>query len=64
MKFQQVRVVRVFLSEEGDEAERLPAEWHDRWEVHGITVYRGIAGFGDSRACTRRASSTCPAICR
>lgn len=48
MKFRNVRVVRVFLSERGGEAERLLRRLHDDWKVHGVTVYRGIAGFGDS----------------
>lgn len=48
MKFRSVRVVRVFLSEHGGEAERLLRRLHDEWRVHGVTVYRGIAGFGDS----------------
>lgn len=49
MEFRKVRVVRVFLSEKGGEADRLLNELHDRWKVHGVTVYRGMAGFGDSR---------------
>lgn len=48
MNFRTVRVVRVFLSERGGEAERLLRRLHDEWKVHGVTVYRGIAGFGDS----------------
>lgn len=48
MNFRSVRVVRVFLSERGGEAERLLRRLHDEWNVHGVTVYRGIAGFGDS----------------
>lgn len=48
MKFRKVRVVRVFLSEKGDEADLLMGKLHDTWKVHGVTVYRGLAGFGDS----------------
>lgn len=48
MKFRNVRVVRVFLSEKGGEAERLLKRLHDEWKVHGVTVYRGVAGFGNS----------------
>ncbi|MGH8273724.1 MAG: DUF190 domain-containing protein [Gammaproteobacteria bacterium] len=49
MKFQSVRVVRVYLDESSGEAERLLGQLHDEWQVHGVTVYRGIAGYGDSR---------------
>ncbi len=48
MKLKNVRVVRIFLSEKDGEAERLLKALHDRWKVHGVTVYRGVAGFGDS----------------
>jgi PII-like signaling protein len=49
MSLQSVRVVRVYVSEKSGEAERLLRRLHDEWNVHGVTVYRGIAGFGDSR---------------
>lgn len=49
MNLQSVRVVRVYLGESGGEAERLLGQLHDEWRVHGVTVYRGIAGYGDSR---------------
>ncbi|MGH8428150.1 MAG: DUF190 domain-containing protein [Gammaproteobacteria bacterium] len=49
MNFRTVRVVRIFLAEKGGEAERLLKQLHDQWKVHGVTVYRGVAGFGDSR---------------
>lgn len=48
MSLRSVRVVRIFLSESGGEAERLIRQLHDEWKVHGVTVYRGIAGFGSS----------------
>ncbi len=48
MSLRSVRVVRVFLSENGGEVERLLRQLHDEWKVHGVTVYRGIAGFGNS----------------
>jgi len=48
MNFRSVRVVRIFLSEGRGDTERLLRQLHDRWQVHGVTVYRGVAGFGDS----------------
>lgn len=48
MNFRNVRVVRVFLSEKGGETEKLLKRLHDEWKVHGVTVYRGVAGFGHS----------------
>ncbi len=49
MNFRSVRVVRIFLSERRGNVESLLRQLHDRWQVHGVTVYRGVAGFGDSR---------------
>lgn len=48
MNFRSVRMVRIFLSEHGSDVERILRQLHDRWHVHGVTVYRGVAGFGDS----------------
>lgn len=48
MNFRNVRMVRVFLSEKGGEPEKLIKRLHDEWKVHGVTVYRGVAGFGHS----------------
>lgn len=48
MNFRTVRMVRVFLSEKNGDAEKLLKRLHDHWRVHGVTVYRGVAGFGDS----------------
>lgn len=49
MNLQGVRVVRIYLSESSGDAERLLKQLHEDWLVHGVTVYRGVAGFGDSR---------------
>lgn len=49
MHFRPVRIVRAFLSEKDRAATRLLSDLHDRWQIHGVTVYRGLAGFGDSR---------------
>lgn len=48
MNFRSVRVVRVFLSQKDAAVERLLNDLHDRWKVHGVTVYQGVAGFGSS----------------
>lgn len=48
MNIRNVRVVRIFLSEKNGEHERLLKRLHDEWRVHGVTVYRGVAGFGNS----------------
>jgi PII-like signaling protein len=49
MSLRSVRVARIYLSESGGEAERLLTQLRDTWKVHGVTVYRGVAGYGDSR---------------
>ena len=42
-----VRFVRVYLTEH-DKYQRLIAHLHDIEKVRGVTVFRGIAGFGKS----------------
>lgn len=49
MNFRSVRIVRVFLSQRDAVVESLLNQLHDRWNVHGVTVYQGVAGFGGSR---------------
>ena len=49
MNFRSVRMVRVFLSQRDQKVEELLNDLHDRWAVHGVTVYQGVAGFGGSR---------------
>ena len=41
----EVRCVRVYLTEH-DKYERLLARLHDVEKVRGVTVFRGISGFG------------------
>ena len=42
-----VRCVRVYLTEH-DKYQRLLAQLHDVEKVRGVTVFRGISGFGQS----------------
>jgi PII-like signaling protein len=41
----EVRCVRVYLTEQ-DKYQRLLARLHDVEKVRGVTVFRGISGFG------------------
>ncbi len=45
MKLENVSVVRVYLREEGDILNRVTQFL--KGNVRGVTVFRGIAGFGD-----------------
>lgn len=47
MKRSEVMVVRVYLSEGHSQLESLLKRLHDWEKVRGVTVFRGIAGFGD-----------------
>lgn len=44
----EVTVVRIYLSEGQGQLENLLKRLHDWEHVRGVTVYRGIAGFGAS----------------
>ncbi len=44
----EVTVVRIYLTEERGQLQRLLARLHDVERVCGVTVFRGIAGFGRS----------------
>lgn len=44
----EVTVVRIYLSEGQGQAEQLLKRLHDWEHVRGVTVFRGIAGFGTS----------------
>ena len=48
MKTVEVTVVRIYLSEQGGQLESLLRRLHDWEKVRGVTVFRGISGFGDS----------------
>ncbi|WP_298135661.1 DUF190 domain-containing protein [Acidiferrobacter sp.] len=48
---QAIEIVRIYVREGGDEAglslmEQVFALLHDRHKIQGLTVFRGIAGFG------------------
>lgn len=48
MKAQAVTVVRVYLTEASGMLTSLLNYLHDESKVHGVTVFRGITGFGKS----------------
>ncbi len=48
MKHSDVTVVRVYLTEGEKSLKPLLARLHDEEQVRGVTVFRGISGFGHS----------------
>ena len=48
MKLTSVTVVRIYLSEAKGELRGLLEKLHDEEKVAGLTVFRGISGFGRS----------------
>jgi PII-like signaling protein len=48
MKLGEVTMVRIYLTEGEALAKTLLARLHDEEKVRGVTVFRGIAGFGRS----------------
>jgi hypothetical protein len=48
MKLRDVTMVRVYLTEGNKLVKELLARLHDEEKVQGVTVFRGIAGFGKS----------------
>jgi len=48
MKSLPVTVVRIYLTEGEGLMKKLLAQLHDEEKVRGVTVFRGIAGFGRS----------------
>ncbi len=48
MKSTEVTVVRIYLSEGHAQLDHLLKRLHDWEHVRGVSVFRGIAGFGDS----------------
>lgn len=48
MKFSEVTMVRIYLTETGELQKTLLAKLHDEEKVKGVTVFRGVSGFGRS----------------
>lgn len=48
MKTHDVTIVRIYITEGEKLMKRLLAKLHDEERVRGVTVFRGIAGFGRS----------------
>ncbi len=48
MKMTDVTMVRIYLTEEKKTLRELMAYLHDERKVRGVTVFRGISGFGKS----------------
>lgn len=48
MKTVEVTVVRIYLSEKDAQLDKLVRRLHDLEKVRGVTVFRGISGFGGS----------------
>lgn len=44
----EIRVVRIYLTEEKAQVKKIVELLHDREKVRGVTVFRGISGFGKS----------------
>jgi len=50
MKHSEVTMVRIYLTEAEKRTKVLLARLHDEEKVRGVTVFRGISGFGRSGA--------------
>jgi len=50
MKHSEVMMVRIYLTEAEKRTQTLLARLHDEEKVRGVTVFRGISGFGKSGA--------------
>ncbi len=48
MKMVEVTMVRIYLSEQKSHLDNLMKRLHDWEKVRGVTVFRGISGFGES----------------
>lgn len=48
MKLETVTMVRIYLSEGEGLAQKLFQRLHDEEQVRGVTLFRGISGFGRS----------------
>jgi len=50
MKMIEVTIVRIYLSEKGGQLDNLIKRLHDWEKVRGVSVFRGITGFGENGA--------------
>ena len=48
MRFFEVTMVRLYLSEGDHRLKKILSQLHDDEKVKGVTVFRGICGFGQS----------------
>lgn len=48
MNDQEVMIARIYLTEEQGQVSGLLKQLHDKEKVRGVTVFRGISGYGDS----------------
>ncbi len=48
MKFSDVTMVRIYLTETEKLLKTLLSKLHDEEKVRGVTVFRGVSGFGKS----------------
>ena len=48
MTVSDIMMVRIYLTEAGEMQKTLLAKLHDEEKVRGVTVFRGISGFGRS----------------
>ena len=48
MKMQDISVVRLYFTERDGKAQELFTLLHDEEQVRGVTIFRGICGFGQS----------------
>ena len=44
----KVTVARIYVTEGKHLYEKIFARLHDDYKVHGVTVFRGVSGFGES----------------
>lgn len=47
-KINAVTVVRIYLTEGQKQMEQLIKRLHDEFQIRGVTVFRGVSGFGES----------------
>lgn len=48
MTVSEITMVRIYLTEAGELQKTLLAKLHDEEKVRGVTVFRGVSGFGRS----------------